>query len=53
MSYLQKLKKTSFLHTNRNKCFTFLLIPQDLNKIKTNPKHPFVDVVKLKTCAKF
>ena len=26
--------------------FTFLLISQDLNKIKKNPEHPFVDVVK-------
>ena len=26
--------------------FTFLLISQDLNKIKKNPEHLFVDIVK-------
>ena len=26
--------------------FTFLLITQDLNKIKKNPGHAFVDIVK-------
>ena len=26
--------------------FTLLLISQDLNKIKKNPKHPFVDITK-------
>ena len=33
--------------------FTFLLITQDLNKIKKNPEHPFLDIIKQKTCAKF
>ena len=33
--------------------FTLLLITQDLNKIKKNPTHPFVDITKYKTCAKF
>ena len=32
--------------------FTLLLITQDLNKIK-HPAHPFVDITKQKTCAKF
>ena len=26
--------------------FTFLLITQDLNKIKKNPEHPFADIIK-------
>ena len=26
--------------------FTFVLISQDLNKIKKNPEHSFVDIVK-------
>ena len=26
--------------------FKFLLITQDLKKIKKNPKHPFVDIIK-------
>ena len=26
---------------------------QDLNEIKKNPTHPFVDIGKLKMCAKF
>ena len=26
--------------------FTFLFITQDLNKIKKNPRHPFVDIGK-------
>ena len=33
--------------------FTFLLIIQDLNKIKKNPEHAFVDIVKQERCAKF
>ena len=33
--------------------FTILLISQDLNKIKKNPIHPFVDIITEKTCAKF
>ena len=33
--------------------FNFLQITQDLNKIKKNPAHPFVDITKQKTCAKF
>ena len=33
--------------------FTLLLITQDLNKIKKNPTHPFVDITKWRTCAKF
>ena len=32
--------------------FTFSLITQDLNKIK-NSEHPFLDITKKKTCAKF
>ena len=32
--------------------FTFLLITQDLNKIK-NPEHPFLDIIKQNTCSKF
>ena len=28
-------------------------ITQDLNEIKKNPTHPFVDIGKNKTCAKF
>ena len=31
---MQKLKKTWFLNTQRNQVFAFLLIAQDLNKIK-------------------
>ena len=31
----------------------FLLITQDLNKIKKNSEHYFVDIVKWDTCAKF
>ena len=27
-------------------CFTFLLITQDINKIKKNPEQVFVDIVK-------
>ena len=34
-------------------CFTLLLITQDLNKILKNPAHPFEDITKQKTCAKF
>ena len=52
MRYLQKLKKTQFLHTLRNYGFIFLLINQDLSKIK-NPKHYFVENVKWETGAKF
>ena len=44
-----KIKKTWFLHS----FLTLLLITQDLNKIKKNPEHPFVDIVKLETCEKF
>ena len=33
--------------------FTFLLIMQDLNKIKKIPQTLFVDIVKQKMCAKF
>ena len=33
--------------------FTFLLITQDLNNNKKNPEHPFVEIVKWETCAKF
>ena len=33
--------------------FTFLLITQDLNKIKKNPKYAFIDIVKSETFAKF
>ena len=32
--------------------FTPLLIPEDLNKIKKHPTHPFVDITKQKTRAK-
>ena len=30
-----------------------LSITQDLNKIKKNPEHPFENIVKSETCAKF
>ena len=30
-----------------------LSITQDQNKTKKNPKHPFVDIGKTETCAKF
>ena len=33
--------------------FTLLLITRDLNKIKKIPTHPFVDITKQKTSAKF
>ena len=33
--------------------FTLLLITQDLNKIKKNLAHPFVDITKQNTFAKF
>ena len=33
--------------------FTYLLITQDLNKIKENPRHSFVNTDKEKKCAKF
>ena len=33
--------------------FTLLLITRNLNKIKKNTAHPFVDITKQKTCAKF
>ena len=33
--------------------FTPLLITHDLNKILKNLTHPFVDITKEKTCAKF
>ena len=32
--------------------FNFLVITQDLSKIKKNPEHPFEDVVTKETCAK-
>ena len=43
-----KIKKNWFLHT---RFLHFLLIALDLNKIKKNPEHPFVDIVKWETCA--
>ena len=33
--------------------FSFLQITQDLNEIKKYPPHPFVDIGKQITCAKF
>ena len=33
--------------------FTFILITQDLNKIKKRPRHAFVDIGQLETCAEF
>ena len=30
--------------------FTLLLITQDLNKIKKNPAHPFVDIILSRKC---
>ena len=37
-----KIKNTWFLHT----FFIFLLISQDLNKIKKNPEHHFLGIIK-------
>ena len=44
-----KMKKDLF---SAHSFFTILLITQDPNKIK-NPEHPFVEIVKQETCAKF
>ena len=44
LSYLQKIKRPRF--------YT-LGITQDLNKIKKNLEHPFVEIAKQETCAKF
>ena len=49
LELLQKLKKDL---VSTNSFFTLLLITQDLNKIQ-NPAHPFVDITKQKTRAKF
>ena len=52
-SYLQKLKKTWFLHTHKNQVFNIFITIQDLNVIKNNPEHLFVDLDKWETWAKF
>ena len=49
LELLAKIKKDL---VSTHSLFTFLLITQDLNKIKKNPEHPFVDIVKYETCAK-
>ena len=49
MSYLQKLKKTWFLHT---RFYTFINNSRSKQK-KKDPAHAFVDLTKQKTCAKF
>ena len=33
-------------------CISVPLTAQDLNKLKKNPEHPFVEFVKEETCAK-
>ena len=33
--------------------FLILQITQDLNKVKKNPEHPFVDIGNQESCAKF
>ena len=45
----KKLKRPGFYTL----AFYILLITQDLNKNKKNPEHPFVDIIKWKTCSKF
>ena len=45
--------KTWFRNTHKNEVFTFLLLNQDLNKAKTNPEYPFVDIVIEEICEKF
>ena len=45
-----KIKNTWFLHTH---FFTFLLITQDLSKIKKNLEHSLVDIIKQKRYAQF
>ena len=42
---MPKKKNAWFLHTQKNAWF--------LNKTKKNPTHPFVDIGKTETCAKF
>ena len=47
-------KRPGFYTLTETKCFTFLLITEDLNKNKKkNPEHLFVDTVKYVTCAKY
>ena len=48
-----KITKDLVLHAHRNQFFTFLLITQDINKIKKNSEHAFLDIVKEPRCAKF
>ena len=50
LELLAKIKKDL---VSTHSFFTLLLITQDLNKIKKNPTHPFVDITKKKTCVKF
>ena len=49
LSYLQILKKTWFLHS---RFYTFFN-KSKWKENKKNPTHTFVDITKLKTCAKF
>ena len=49
-----KIKKSPGFYTlTEATFFTLLSITRNLNKILKNTEHPFVDIVRQKTCAKF
>ena len=50
---LELFAKTKKDLVSTHSFFTLLLINQDLDKIKKNPAHTFVDITKQKTRAKF
>ena len=53
MGYLQIIKRPGFYTLSEASFFIFLLITQDLNKIKSNPKYPSGYIVKKEICSKF